>query len=195
MDLRSELAISKDGWVDGSLQLALHRRDLPQQLIKRDLSGHHEVDVAFGFFLSPGKRAIHEGELNAFGKWSEGLPKQVEHSSGLGEQGMQLRKDRMSAVGTVEHLVLAVITKDEASGSQCGELALNSSYASIDVPSELPYKEGSFWFVIESRKDSSPRLTEEQITKGIRVRSHSENNCTHNENALNKVISNFHIEN
>ena len=136
-----------------------------------------------------------EGELNAFGKWGEGLPKQVEHASGLGEQGMQLRKDRMSAVGTVEHLVLAVISEDEASSCQCGELALNSPYASLDVPCELSYKECSFWFVIESRKDSSPRLTEEQITKRTRVRSHYENNCTHNENARNKVVPNFHIGN
>ena len=61
---------------------------------------------------------------------------------------MQLRKNWMSTVGTVEHLMFAVFSKDEACSRQRGEFALDGSNASMDVPSELPNKEGRVWLVI-----------------------------------------------
>ena len=184
MDLRAKLIPGVDGWIDGSFQLKLYRRDLTQELIQGDLPSHHEVHIAFGLFLSPSKRAVNKGKLNAFGKWCKGLLKCMEHSGGLGEQGMQLRKDWMSMVGAVKHLVFAVFSKDEACSSQRGELALDGSNASMDVPRELPNKEGSRLAChIEQPRTLPLCLTEKQIAKRAGICSHYENKCTQNENA------------
>ena len=135
--------------LDRSFQLELYRRDLTQELIQGDLPSHHEVDIAFGLFLSPSKRAINEGELNAFGKRCKGLLKYMEDSGGLSEQGVQLRKDWMSTVGTVEGPGVSRSSRRmRPCSSQRGELALDGSNASMNVPSELPNKQGGVGLVI-----------------------------------------------
>jgi hypothetical protein len=89
----------------------------------------------------------------------------MEHSESLGDEGMQLWKDGMPTVHTIENLVSSLISENDASFGERLQLALHSSHTYVHAPGDLANKERFVWRAKQSAQNASPSLSKQEVAE------------------------------
>lgn len=87
----------------------------------------------------------------------------------------------METVRAVEHLSFMVFAKNQSCTCECRKLTLNGSWTALNEPGDLPHEEWDLRLVVQSGKNSPPRLAEKEISNRTSCRTHNEYDCTQYE--------------
>ena len=131
-------------------------------------SSHRPVDESEGYLLCEGR---------------ESGTKEMEGACGLGDQRTEFRICRMVSVGLIEDLHPGGGPLDQSNLRESLQLPLHGSHTRADLSRNLASKKGLVWHTEEERQNAASGLSEEEVSQGIRLCSHNENNCTRFENS------------
>ena len=185
-DLGPEFVRGVDSGIDVSSQTLLSATQSRHDALERRVTYNQEVDVARCAELTTGRRPEHERHDHALAEWCERLPEHVGEPGSLGEQSLQLRKDRRLAVSLEIDLPALDSAVQQPGGGQLFEFALHRADGSTCVARDLA-KIVRFVRMTEQPAEDAPPGTAEQQRGGVGPGRRSHSVCSHN--AYNRTQS------
>jgi hypothetical protein len=177
-NLRTELGGRVDRWVDVPAELLLCGRQGIDDGRKRHVADDEDVDIAGALQRASSRGTKDQGDLDTLSQRRQRRSDDVSQSGGLGDQSLEFRKHRGTAVDLKVDLTPPDGSLQQSSSGQRGEFSLDGTVRRSGAPDDLPEVEGLGRMAKEPRQHPAAGLAEQDQSRLDRYRTHNENNCT-----------------
>lgn len=178
-----ELLGRKDRGIDRATCLRLNGADRAHDLGERNVSDHHQIQIAFRLLLPASHRPVDERDGDPVGQRCEGLTQQPDRADCFRDESAELLVDRGALISLeIDVSALSASPKDPAL-RQTPELSLDMSDSETREGDDLAQIKTAIRTTEEKPEDGASRLGEQSLGNGV-VRAHDGRGCTQKETIL-----------